>query len=308
MGWSSLRKGPFLPREKRKAPNYSHPTGTTSRSSSSREDWSCTRYDEYEDVEMEDQDPQTGISSGSQGAETDRNQQTANPRTSGQVKLDFHQNEVTPQYKVALMTATAGHLGVPQGIGHGLRPAEPEERNYADNIGFQLLVKGMTCRMQQVAGDYQPEESPEDYMRRLARVNTPVIDAAAGWKSNAEKRFRKFNRVRFERDSDAGNAPLEWTFTRGGTEGRDYTPSRPAEVYVADGRRLELDEDEEIDAREEPCLVTAFDASVWDLLNEAKEATTEELRRTMEQAAANVPGPASAADVPVPAGDTDAEL
>ena len=38
-----------------------------------------------------------------------------------------------------------------------------------------------------------------------------------------------------------------------------------------------------------------------------KQATTEELRRTLEQAA-DVPGPVSAADVPVPAGDSDAEL
>ena len=54
-------------------------------------------------------------------------------------------------------------------------------------------------------------------------------------------------------------------------------------------------------------MTTAFDASLWDLIEDNKQASTEELQRTLEQAA-DVPGPASAADIPVPASDPDEEV
>ena len=191
------------------------------------------------------------------------------------------------------------------GIGQGPMPAEPATEDYRNHKGFKLLVKCMSLRIRRVAGDYDPAENAEDYMQQLIEVNTPVINAAVGWKSAAEKRFRKFNRPRFGRNSAAEDAPLQWRFTMGSTEGEDFTPSRPVEIYAADGRQQDDDEGE--DAREEPCMMTAFDATVWDLLEEKKQATTEELRRTMEQAA-DVPVPVSAVDVPVPAGNSDAEL
>ena len=101
------------------------------------------------------------------------------------------------------------------------------------------------------------------------------------------------------------SVPLQRRFTQGDTEGEDFTPSRPTEIYTADGRQL--DEDEEGAAQEDPCMTTAFDATIWSLIEDKKQATTEELRVTLGQAR-DVPGPVSAAHVPVPDSDPDEDL
>ena len=54
-------------------------------------------------------------------------------------------------------------------------------------------------------------------------------------------------------------------------------------------------------------MTTAFDATIWSLIEDKKQATTEELRVTLGQAR-DVPGPVSAADVPVPDSDPDEDL
>ena len=167
-----------------------------------------------------------------------------NPRTFGKLRVGFHQNEVIPHYKVALLTMTVGNLGAPKGIGRGLQPADPVKGGFADSKGFKLLCKGMTCRAKKIVGDYQPAESPEAYMTRLAQAITPVTDAAVDWTSNAGWRARNFLRPRFgENPEEAPEeyVPLHRRFTQGDTEGEDYVPSRPAEIYTADGRQLDED-------------------------------------------------------------------
>ena len=94
---------------------------------------------------MTDTDPRAGQSSGSQGAEASDNRQEETPRHFGKLKVDFRQGEEIPQYQVALITATAGSLGAPRGVGRGLQPAEPEEgrnrKGKTEEEGRQKTIK-----------------------------------------------------------------------------------------------------------------------------------------------------------------------
>ena len=154
---------------------------------------------------MADRESQAGASSGSQRAETDPNQSSLNPRTAGKTRVNFDQNEEQPQFKVALMTSTAKNLGM--GIGQGLAPAAPATEAHVNSKGFDLLVKGMTCRMRQMVGDYNPDERPEDYMKKLMEVNTPVINSAVDWKCTAEKKVRSFFRGTHSKYADPSEVP-----------------------------------------------------------------------------------------------------
>ena len=95
-----------------------------------------------------------------------------------------------PLFKVALMTATAEHLGV--GVGEGLAQANPASEMYEDTRGFRLMAKGMALRMIKKGGRWQPREKAEDYLKIVMDNNTPVLNAAIAWGSAAENKVKQF--------------------------------------------------------------------------------------------------------------------
>ena len=121
-------------------------------------------------------------------------------------------------------------------------------------------------------GARQDGESPDAFMKKAMLTTTPIINSYVDWKSSAQKKVQAL----FGKKSDDEVSVPPPSFIAGSSVPASSTASV---IYDAAGNVMRFDEEDSGELQ--PVLDTAFDATVWPIIEEGNQATAGELQETV---------------------------